>query len=338
MKMNIVRKTSVKYMLMSSLFLLLSTLAGCADSPPPILRIGTNIWPGYEPLYLAKELGYFKNNRVHLVEHSSASSVITAFNNQAIEAAGVTLDEALLLQQNNHDIRIVLVTDISHGADAIVARPEIKTLSALKNKRVAVENSALGAFFLSRALAKAKLELHDVKIIKTQVNHHEKIYQQGKADAVVTFDPVRTKLLKLGANQIFDSSQISGEIVDVLVVRASYLNNHPEVIKKLINTWFKTLGYIQKNPTPAYQKIAQRLDISVEDTALTYQGLSLPDREQNIILLTENNDSLFVSSQKLNQVMLKNGLLNKAVNTDSLFSDKTTVMQFFQTSSPAVDK
>ena len=29
-------------------------LAGCGSQPEPPLRVGTNLWPGYEPLYLAR--------------------------------------------------------------------------------------------------------------------------------------------------------------------------------------------------------------------------------------------------------------------------------------------
>jgi NitT/TauT family transport system substrate-binding protein len=31
-------------------------LAGCDGNPPTTMRIGTNYWLGYEPLYLAREL------------------------------------------------------------------------------------------------------------------------------------------------------------------------------------------------------------------------------------------------------------------------------------------
>ena len=44
---------------------------------------------------------------------------------------------------------------------------------------------------------------------------------------MVTYEPVRTKLKSAGARQIFDSSLIPGEIVDVLVVRTSYLAASP---------------------------------------------------------------------------------------------------------------
>ncbi len=84
------------------------SLAGCGVEPAPPLRIGTNVWSGYEPLYLARELGYLDPRSVHLVEYPSASEVIRAFRNQAIEAAALTFDEVLLLTQDGFEPRVVL--------------------------------------------------------------------------------------------------------------------------------------------------------------------------------------------------------------------------------------
>lgn len=57
------------------------------------LRIGTLVWPGYEPLYLARERGYLDPKSVRLVEYPSNSEVTRAFRNRAIEAAALTFDE-----------------------------------------------------------------------------------------------------------------------------------------------------------------------------------------------------------------------------------------------------
>ncbi|MEO8040925.1 MAG: hypothetical protein ABI794_19310, partial [Betaproteobacteria bacterium] len=60
-------------------------MTGCGRDPEPVLRIGTNVWIGSEPLYLARELGHLKPDAVQLVEYPSASEVLRAFRNQAID-------------------------------------------------------------------------------------------------------------------------------------------------------------------------------------------------------------------------------------------------------------
>lgn len=81
-------------------------LAACTTFQEP-LRIGANEWPGYESLYLARSLGYFEKPPIQLVEYTSAE-VSRALRSGAIKAAALTLDETLLLVQNNIEPRLIL--------------------------------------------------------------------------------------------------------------------------------------------------------------------------------------------------------------------------------------
>jgi len=51
----------------------IASIAGCVRLPEPVLRIGTNVWIGSEPLYLARDLGRLDPGTVQLVEYPSAS-------------------------------------------------------------------------------------------------------------------------------------------------------------------------------------------------------------------------------------------------------------------------
>lgn len=114
------------------------TAGACTERTSPPLRLGTNVWPGYEPLYLARALDYLNPSTVTLVEYLSASEVIRAFRNQTLEAAALTLDEVLLLQQHNVPVHVFLVTDISHGGDTILGNPTLARFVDLAGKRVGV--------------------------------------------------------------------------------------------------------------------------------------------------------------------------------------------------------
>ncbi|HEY0338773.1 MAG TPA: hypothetical protein VGC70_15620, partial [Burkholderiales bacterium] len=72
---------------------LLISLMGCMREPESAVRIGTNVWIGSEPLYLARELGRLDPTVVQLVEYPSASEVLRAFRNQAIDGMVISLDE-----------------------------------------------------------------------------------------------------------------------------------------------------------------------------------------------------------------------------------------------------
>src|SRR5215831_16268269 len=199
----------------------LALAAGCARESEPPLRIGTNVWIGSEPLYLARELGQLDPKVVQLVEYPSASEVLRAFRNQAIDGMVISLDELFGLVADGFDPRIILVVDVSNGADVVVGRTGMRTMRDLAGKSVAVESSALGAFMLSRALAVNGMQAGDVNVVHLESNEQPVAFEKGQVDGAVTFDPYRAQFLRAGGVTLFDSTQIPGEIVDLIAVRAS---------------------------------------------------------------------------------------------------------------------
>src|SRR5215471_21572533 len=107
-----------------ALLVILLSFAGCMRQPETALRIGTNVWIGSEPLYLARELGRLDPSVVQLVEYPSASEVLRAFRNQAIDGMVISLDELFGLAVDGLQPRVILVVDVSHGADVVVGRQE----------------------------------------------------------------------------------------------------------------------------------------------------------------------------------------------------------------------
>lgn len=286
------------------------------------LRLGTNVWPGYEPLYLARELGYFDENSVALVEYLSASEVMRAFRNKSIEAAALTLDEVLTLLQNKVPIQIFLVTDISNGADAILAKPHIGDLSELAGKRIGVEVSALGAYLLSRAMEHSDVPKDNLQVIELEANEHEAAYMAGRIDAVVTFEPVRTKLIESGAKELFSSREIPGEIVDVLAIHRQILSENTAKVRAIVDAWFKVLTYFKQNPTHSAQIMSKRLATSPEEVLKSFRGLLLADKAKNRQLLSGDSPPLIVIAKRMQKVMLKNALLKVPVSFDHLLTSE----------------
>jgi NitT/TauT family transport system substrate-binding protein len=308
--------------LSGAIALLLFALVSCVKEAPPLLRVGTNIWPGYETLYLARSLGYYDNTPIRLVDYPSGTEEVRAYRNGEIEAAGISIDQALVLAAINRDVRIVTVMDFSAGGDAILGKPNIKKLPDLKGRRVGVESTALGAFVITRALGKVALSPKDVEIVPLQVSEHERAFKEGKIDAVVTFGPPLTKLLATGAKILFDSKQIPGEIVDVLILRSSAIQNQPDAVQALINGRFRALEYLQNNPLDAARRIAPRTGVTPEQFLQSLEGLSQPNLQKNQRLLSKNNPALLNSIKLLSDVMLENNLLPKPVDTTHLLDDR----------------
>ena len=296
-------------------------MLGCNQPEPQILRLGTNIWPGYEPLYLAREIESLPSNKVRLVEYSSASDVIRAFRNKALEMASLTLDEVLLLVQDDIPVKVILVHDISNGADTILARPDITSMKDIKGKRVAVESGALGAYVITRALEINKLSLKDIVIKHLNVSKHENAYKNNQVDVVVNFEPVRTRLINNGAKEIFTSKEIYGEIVDVLVVHEEVFKQNKSTLKEIINGWFIALDYFSQQPKLAANIMAKRMNVSPQEVISSFEGLELPNRKINHSLIGGKKPKLKKTIQHLNRVLKDNKLLIKDVKDSDILNE-----------------
>lgn len=296
------------------LFILL-VLAGCGDKPVEPLVFGAITWPGYEPAYVARELDYLDEQHVHLAEFTNTTEVVHALRNGKLHVAGLTLDEALSLRQSVPDLQVFLVADVSNGADVLMARRSIKNLGQLKGKRIGVEKTALGAYFLSLILRAADLSANEVRIVSLPLDEHVEAYRAGLLDAVVAFGLTRSELSRLGAVVLFDSTKVPGKIVDTLVVRAADAEAHKGQMQHLVQAWFRALSVIQSDPARAYPLMARRERVPAAEIDETLRGLVLLDQQQNLLQLSGDPAPLFNTAIEIQRVLKQAGL---ATGSDDL--------------------
>jgi NitT/TauT family transport system substrate-binding protein len=299
---------------------MLFALAGCMREPEQPLRIGTNVWIGSEPLYLARELGHLDPKTVRLVEYPSASEVLRAFRNESIDGMVISLDELFGLAIDGLQPRVILVVDVSNGADVVVGRPGMKSMQDLKGRRVAVESGALGALVLSRALTLSDMQASDVDVVHLDSNEQPAAFEKGQVDAAVTFDPYRSQLLRAGATTLFDSTRIPGEIVDLVAVRASALQRQPKAIRTLLAGWFNAIDHVRNQPADAARRMGIRQQTSGEQFLEAMGLLHIPTREENLRMLGGPAPELVVTGRQLLSVMLEAKLLRQGLEIESVLA------------------
>ncbi|GAB4255900.1 MAG: hypothetical protein Kow0065_04280 [Methylomicrobium sp.] len=293
-------------------------------TPAPVspLRIGTNVWIGYEPLYLAQYQGAFDDYPIKLIEMPSATDVAQAFRNHLLDVAALTLDEALMLKRYAPDLRVFLVVDFSNGADVLLVNPNALTnLPELKGKRIGTEHTALGALMLDSVLHAAGLTVSDITLVPLTVDIHESSYLSGKVDALITFDPHRSRLLQSGAVELFDSSHIPDRIVDVLVTRQSILDNRLQDLTALAHIYFRTVDALHRKDVESLRVLAQGLETTVDSVQEQLDKIKQPSLEENRRLLNRNSPALIASVRNLHELMLDRHLLDAAVTLDDILTD-----------------
>lgn len=276
-------------------------------------RIGTNIWPGYEALHLAKIQNQYKEN-VDVVGYGSSTVVLNKFRNREIEAAALTLDEVVVLKSQGYDPYIIAVLDISDGADVLLSKATIDSIEELKGKSIGVENTALGSYILARVLEMAKLKNSDIQLVPLGVNQHAGAFRDDVVDAIITFEPVRSELIKLGAKEIFTSKEIPGEIVDVLVVRKEFANS--KYVEDILNAWSVASQKIRSKESEAISLVSKRLNQTSEDFINSLEGLSIPTIEKSNNMIKDS--SLEKTMQKIQAVMLQKNLIKDKIDTSSI--------------------
>lgn len=295
------------------LLIVISALFSCTSEYSSALKVGTNIWPGYEPLYLARASGFWDEKSVNLIEFTSTSEVLRAFRNHSIDVAALTLDEAIALIVDRPDTRIIMGTDFSAGADVVIAQSGTEAVEQLKGKKIGVESTAVGAYMLARFLEKNHLTISDVEVVFLEVSQHVDAFLAHKVDAVVAFEPVRTQLLKHGGSIVFSSREIPGEILDVLVTREDLIKKRQGDLEVLVNGWFQSLQLIKEQRSATLLKMAPRLGMSSEELDNALSGLTLLDKKANQWLFGSEGLPIQNAAIKVERIMLSNGLLAQPV-------------------------
>ena len=282
--------------------------------------MGTSLWPGFEPFYVARERNFWREDQIKLLEYTSTSELTRAFRNGTIDAGLLTLDEALLLVEDRQDIKILLVTDLSHGADVIVAKPGFHSMKELRGHRIGAETTGVGTYLLFRALELAGLRPVDVEIVTPEFSEEQAALDRGLVDAVVTYEPVRTKLKSAGARQIFDSTRIPGEIVDVLLVRTSYLMASPDNARLLVEAYYRAQRYAREDSAGFVRIAAAHENVTSQEFRQSMTLLHVPDAQEGRAMLAGTPAPLEKQAKVLADVMIQGKLLLRPVDVASMFA------------------
>jgi NitT/TauT family transport system substrate-binding protein len=294
-------------------------LPACGTKSQP-LSIGLQVWPGYEPMYLARSLGWINETQVNFVQTHSATESLELLELGKIDGAGMTLDEVLRARERGVELTVILVCDISAGADVFLVRPEIANLAAIKGRRVGVEEGALGALMLHEVLKRAGLKRQDVTVVPVTIDEHVNAWAQRRVDAIATYEPSAGQIAKLGGRRLFDSRSIPDLIVDVIAVRSAVLDAaHDDALRALVAAHLKALTYIDTNPGDVAYRIAERFKLPPDQVLSVFRGLVLPDLDNNRRLLATQKPALTASVTAVSDAMLAAGILQRQPRTDKLF-------------------
>jgi NitT/TauT family transport system substrate-binding protein len=291
------------------------------------VKLGFSAWPGWFPWQVAQEQGLFAKNNVdvELKYFDSYTDSLTALSTGNLDANSQTLNDTLSSVSGGAKQKIVLVNDNSTGNDQIIARPGIASVAELKGKKVAVEQGTVDHYLLLLALERAGLSESDIELKPLLTDAAAAAFLAGQVDAVGAFAPFTTTALGLkGSKALTSSKDFPGAIPDHLVFTGDFVEDHPEQVQAVVQTWYDTLGWIRANPDKAVQIMANRAGVSVADYKTYDAGTTIFTREQNLAAFESGSTpaNLDFQAKSIADFLVSSKLVDTAPPLDGLFEPK----------------
>ena len=291
------------------------------------VRLGFSAWPGWFPWQVAQDEGIFKrhNVQVDLKWFDGYLESISTLTAGQIDANSQTLGDTVNSVAGGADQVVVLVNDNSTGNDKVIVRQEINAIADLKGKKVAAEEGTVDHFLLLLGLKKAGLSPQDIQFIPLETGKAAAAFVGGQVDAVAVFAPFTTQALKRpGSKELFSSKNFPGAISDHLVFTRKFVNEHPEQVQALVNSWFATLDYMKENRDKSYKTMAKRAGVLVKEYKDYADGTRLFSIEENLKAFQPGSDmtSLQFAAQEMSKFLKEVGLTATQPDTTKLFDDR----------------
>ena len=306
--------------------LLLTAITACNRAPGKIERpvIVLCTWAGYAPFYLARETGIFKKYGLapRLLTIEDESQYPTALISGKVDFIANSLDREVLHFAERTPSTIILALDKSHGADMLISDNSIHSIAELRNKKIGVDFSTTAYFFLLYLFEQHQLSEQDMQLLNMSTGDAAAAFATERLDAVMTWQPWASVALKRANSRVLtDSADHPTIIVDVLIERNDYLQEHPDVGTRLASAWFEAIDYIRAFPNESYTIMAPYYNVSPAAMKRMLSGLNLLGLHENKQLFSKNNpDGIYSLADRAVKFWVKNNRLAECISVEALFS------------------
>ena len=292
---------------------------------PQKVTIAMVTFPGYAPLYVAKEKGFFDGVDVQLTRIESIGDIRAAMRSGGVNMYAATYD----IYQSTKDVPPngtgFLVIDESHGADGVATDASINSIKDLRGKKVGAEPGFPPYLVLQYLLNKEGMTLKDLDFQDMPTIDAGNAFAAGKLVAAGIYEPALSASVKArpGSKVFASSADVPGLVQDLLFSDEKLAKEHPEVLEKIAAGYFKAIDYINSNPDDAYQIMAKAFDVSVQDMKDFKTGVSWIDKAENIKLFDKTSDiNAYKTYDLVCSILNKNGDTNVCLKSEDKLTNE----------------
>lgn len=298
-------------------------LAGSVQAAPTI-KIGTVVWAGYGPFYVADQLDLYKKSgfKVQLQVFNDPALVTSSVTSGAIDGGMITYDQAISAVARGSTMKVVMPIDYSNGGDAVVSTTDITSVAQLKGLKVAYNPLSPSDFLISYALSTVKLGVSDIEPVAMPPESVTAAMASGGVKAGVTYEPSVSEIVKMGEGKkfhvLYSSKDAPGLITDVMTFNADYITKNPAAVKAVIQGYVDGLAYMKAHPEDAAKMIGKALGIPAAEVAGQLSGVYNPTLEEfaDVFGKSDKTTSLFVSGKVISDILKAKGEIETVPATE----------------------
>jgi len=285
---------------------------GCSGRARPI-RIATDIWVGFAPLYLAQDQGYYGSHgvEVELLTMKGAEEMRAALAAGEVDGQTTSLDTILMQVDQGIESVAVLLLDRSKGGDGIVAAEEIRSVGSLRGRTVAFQPATPSHFFLLYHLDRGGMTIDDIDGRHMDSGDAGAAFVAGKVDAAVTWEPWLTNAAQReGGHLLASSAGRDTVIVDVLAFRPSTLRDRGDDVRAVVASWNDAVHFWRENPDQANALMAAHYGLETEEFAAMISGLRYLDTVDSAAIMgtLDAPGEILDLVASINRIYLNNGV------------------------------
>jgi NitT/TauT family transport system substrate-binding protein len=249
--------------------------ADTESSEPVTLRLGYFPNVTHSPAVVGVEHGDFEsalgeNVSLELSTFNAGPAAVEAIFGGAIDASFIGPNPAINAFAQSQGEAIRIVSGAASGGAYLVTKPEITSAEDLAGKTLATpqlgntQDVALRAWLKDEGYTTDTAGGGDVKIVPQENAQTLDTFKAGQIDGAWVPEPWATRLVNEGGGKILvDERDLwpEGEYVTThLIVTTEFLDEHPDVVKQLIEGLAGAIDFIGEDRTEAEALVASGIE------------------------------------------------------------------------------
>jgi len=236
-------------------------------------RVAWSIYVGWMPWGYLSDSGIMDRwaekygITVEIVQFNDYIESINQYTAGAFDGVSATnMDTLSIPAGSGVDSTALIIGDYSDGNDAVILKGE-GSIADLEGRPVNLVELSVSHYLLARGLDSVGLSERDLaRVINTSDADMIAAFSTPEVEAVVTWNPLVSEIVASypEANIVFDSAQIPGEILDLMVVNTETLAANPDFGRAMVGAWYEVMALMAAGDEDVLTALAEASGTDLE--------------------------------------------------------------------------